>query len=411
MAPRPQHPLARVNSQTDPPVSRKDAVKSRRGAPPRKACPKEPQKPPPPIPLDQIDEDGNTGLHRAVLQEQHIYISDASKHAGCRNKAQKTALHLAAEKGDFTAIGHLLMLPGEVGVRVGTSVKCGRYIMWKPTALMICALLNHNTQLVVNGDEEPKLHEALRELIKVESGKQDWSGYTALMYACIAGNTPLATELVSFEAGIQSKGGWSALMLATQLGQLSIAAKLYRREYGLQNAGGWTALMDAAVNGRLEIAHLLAPKEQGMRTKKGKTALMLAVCNGHIDIATLLLKEAGHEDSFGYSALMYAVQMSHLPLVQLLGPMEGERYAERALGLLKDTTTPEVRTRYQEAMIGNGRNPLESDICEVLLSENDTPQHSQPLSLLSDCNDPEFLHGELKCPITPSELSTELGDK
>lgn len=392
MAPRAQHPLARVNSQRGAPVPRKDAtVRSRRGASSKETNPKEPTVPPPLVPLDHIDEDGNTGLHRAVIQEQYIYIPGASKHAGCRNKAHKTALHLAAERGDFTAIGHLVSLTGELGVRVGTSVKHRGYVLWKPTALMICALLNHDTQLVQDGDEEPKLHGALVALARAESRKQDWAGYTALMCACISGNAHLAMELAAAEAGIQSKGGWSALMLATQFGHLSVAAKLYRREYGLQNAGGWTALMDAAVNGRLEIAHLLAPKERGMYTKKGKTALMLAVCNGHIDIAALLLKEGGKEDASGYSALMYAVTMGHLPLVQLLGPVEGKLYAEKALSLLKSTTTPEIRARYQEAMAGDIQVPLESDTCEVLSSENDTSQCSQPPSLPSECTDPEFL--------------------
>ncbi|EFO62708.1 Protein 21.1 [Giardia lamblia P15] len=401
MAPKPQHPLARVKSHSGPSPSKRIAVaKLKRNVTSQETRPKEPPKPPPSIPLDYIDEDGNTGLHRAVLQEQYIYILDASKHAGRRNKAQKTALHLAAEKGDFTAISHLVLLTGETGVRVGASVKCGGYVTWKPTALMICALLNHSAQLVQSGEEDVKLHEALRALVKAESRKQDWSGYTALMYACIAGNTHLAMELAPIEAGIQSKGGWSALMLATQLGRLPIVAKLYRREYGLQNAGGWTALMDAAVNGYLEIAHLLASKERGMCTRKGRTALMLAVSNGHVDIAALLLKEGGHEDSSGYSALMYAVQKGHLALVRLLGPIEGEIYAERALRLLKDTVTPEVRARYQKAIAGCEQGLSERDVCDTLLSEGNTTQNSSPPSSLSECTDPEFLVTGLKYSMT-----------
>ncbi|ESU36349.1 Ankyrin repeat protein [Giardia duodenalis] len=411
MTPEPQHPLSRVKSYNGPSLSKRiAAIKPKRDAASREARPKEPPKPPPSIPLDHIDEDGNTGLHRAVLQEQYIYISDASKHAGRRNKAQKTALHLAAEKGDFTAISHLVLLTGETGVRVGGSVKYGGYIVWKPTALMICALLNHSTQLVQNGEEDIKLHEALKALVKAESRKQDWSGYTALMYACIAGNTHLAMKLAPIEAGIQSKGGWSALMLATQLGRLPIAAKLYHREYGLQNAGGWTALMDAAANGCLEIAHLLAPKERGMRTKKGRTALMLAASNGHADIAALLLKEGNYEDSSGYSALMYATQKGHLSLVQLLGPVEGELYAERALRLLKNTVTPEVRARYQEAMAGREQGPPERGVCETLPSEDNITQNSPPPSSPSECTELEFLVTGSKYAMAFCEPSTDISD-
>lgn len=275
---------------------------------------------------------------------------------------------------------------------------------------MICALLNHSTQLVQNGEEDIKLHEALKALVKAESRKQDWSGYTALMYACIAGNTHLAMELAPIEAGIRSKGGWSALMLATQLGRLPIAAKLYHREYGLQNAGGWTALMDAAANGCLEIAYLLAPKERGMRTKKGRTALMLAASNGHADIAALLLKEGNYEDSSGYSALMYATQKGHLSLVQLLGPVEGELYAERALRLLKNTVTPEVRARYQEAMARREQGPPERGVCETLPSEDNITQNSPPPSSPSECTELEFLVTGSKYAMAFCEPSTDISD-
>lgn len=392
MASRAQHPLARVNKKASAPIPRNGtAIRSKHGAASKETRPREPAIAPPEIPLDHIDDDGNTGLHRAVLQEQYIYISGASKYAGCRNKAHRTALHLAAEKGDFTAIGHLVTLTGELGVRVGGPLKHRGYVLWKPTALMICGIFNHSTQMVQDGNSEPKLHDALLALIKAESKKQDYAGYTALMYACISGNIDLAMELVKFEAGFQSKGGWSALMMATQFGHLSIAAKLYRKEYGFQNAGGWTALMDAAVNGRLEIAQLLVQKERGMYTKKGKTALMLAVCNGYIDIAALLLKESGREDNTGYSALMYAVKLGHLPLVQLIGPIEGELYGEKALALLKSTATPEIRTRYQKAITEGTYEPSESDTCEAFSSENNTSQYSQPPPLLSECTDLEFL--------------------
>lgn len=152
---------------------------------------------------------------------------------------------------------------------------------------MICALLNHSTQLVQNGEEDIKLHEALKALVKAESRKQDWSGYTALMYACIAGNTHLAMELAPIEAGIRSKGGWSALMLATQLGRLPIAAKLLPSR--VRAAECWRLdCPNGRCSQRLPRDSIPSCAERaGMRTKKGRTALMLAASNGHADIAAL----------------------------------------------------------------------------------------------------------------------------
>ncbi|TNJ26149.1 Ankyrin repeat protein 1 [Giardia muris] len=83
------------------------------------------------------------------------------------------------------------------------------------------------------------------------------------------------------------------LMEAVKKGDLK-GVKRNLSQAGKQDGYGGTALMWAAINGRADFISLLE-KEIGMQDNRGWTALMLAAHKGNTDCARLLLSEAGKQ--------------------------------------------------------------------------------------------------------------------
>lgn len=175
--------------------------------------------------------------------------------------------------------------------------------------------------------------EIVRLLLSRDGGKQDQDGRTALMYAAKNGHYACVVDLLCKESGKStSVEKYTALMYAVE-GVHEACVDALRVECGKKNKDGYTALMLAVHHRRVECIKYLHA-DLGI-TVFGKTALMFAAECGYEDCVRLLAdtKEAGMQRKDGYTALMLAVSNNHAGCVDILCEQKAEVSKRNASGL------------------------------------------------------------------------------
>ncbi|EFO63879.1 Protein 21.1 [Giardia lamblia P15] len=110
--------------------------------------------------------------------------------------------------------------------------------------------------------------------------------------------------------------GGTALMVAAVLGHVEAVKLLMRHESGMRDNDEWTALMWAALVGHAEVVKLLIETEGGMEKGKGFTALVLAAKYDHLECVKLLLEK--EKDISGRPAIRMASMWHHSEVVSFL---------------------------------------------------------------------------------------------
>lgn len=118
------------------------------------------------------------------------------------------------------------------------------------------------------------------------------------------------------------------LMIAAAAGDLDTCRSILFDHVGKRTNSGKTALMFAVEGGHVDVVKLLVEKEAGkISTNRGQitpvTALQIAALRGYDAIVSLLLdSEAGIQDKYGFTALMYASANNNITCIKLLLPKE-----------------------------------------------------------------------------------------
>ncbi|TNJ30502.1 Ankyrin repeat protein 1 [Giardia muris] len=157
----------------------------------------------------------------------------------------------------------------------------------------------------------------------IEQARQQYSGYTALMFAATGGHEECTRILAEYESGLRRDDGWTALMLAAYFGRVGCVQLLVTKELRLQDNEGETALIKASREGHIDCVRLLLP-EAGLQTKAGWTALMHATRNDNMDCVRLLAEsEAKIRTVDGQTALTMALTRTRFKVAALLCTFEG----------------------------------------------------------------------------------------
>lgn len=144
----------------------------------------------------------------------------------------------------------------------------------------------HQTPAPVTTYDKHPLHyvmnyiSCMRQLMVKEVGMS--SAHPTLscaLYCAVVANNLIAVKILStFETQMTNSNKESSLILAARLHYPLIAKELLIRELGHLDVNGFTALMYAAVQGDLRITNtIVSSREMCIQTQKGYSALMLAV--------------------------------------------------------------------------------------------------------------------------------------
>ncbi len=161
----------------------------------------------------------------------------------------------------------------------------------------------------------------------VSLNAQNNIGYSALMWACIKGNTDIALTLVKAGANLdlQDQSGYSTLMWAIDKGHTDIVPNLlaYGSDLNLQDESDYNALMVAIIQGHADIALTLvkAGANLDMQNEGGRSALMLAIIHGHTDVAIALIENGANielQDQSGFTALAASAAQNNLEIYNIL---------------------------------------------------------------------------------------------
>jgi len=193
-----------------------------------------------------------------------------------RDELGRTALHLAAARGDCVVVGHLL----EAGA-----------------------------------DAEAKAAD----------------GLTALYSAAMTGHVDVVRRLLEAgaKAEVKASNGWTALLVASRDGYLKVVDALLSSgrcgDLEARDRHGWTALYGAAWRGHASVVRRLleAGANADVKASNGSTALLAALCTCRFDVVDVLLTSSRFEDleardKHGRTALHYVAAWGHASLVRRL---------------------------------------------------------------------------------------------
>ena len=133
--------------------------------------------------------------------------------------------------------------------------------------------------------------------------RDDETGATALVIACMAGRRDMVEALLNHDADPDrpDAGGRTALQMACLVGKPMLVRLLldHEAEVNTRNNEDETPLINAAAAGRLEIAAMLlaAGAKVNAHGPNGMTALMFAVLVGSPEMVSLLLRNGADIDA------------------------------------------------------------------------------------------------------------------
>ena len=160
---------------------------------------------------------------------------------------------------------------------------------------------------------------------KFKTTRDEVTGATALMHACVDNNLEVVRILLPYEDVVTDNSGKTGLMIAAEHGYLDLAKLLMVTQVGKQRENGQTALMHAAAYDFEEVVELLLPREGTMIDRNGWTALMCAVWRGSNKAASILAQvEAGMTSYQGETAFLCACDAGNYELAKLLLEKEGK---------------------------------------------------------------------------------------
>ena len=169
-------------------------------------------------------------------------------------------------------------------------------------------MLNEKNEASQNGESfdlfsassEGKL-EVIEQLLEggTPVDMRDGDGVSALMHACLNGQTKAAKLLLERGAQVDlldDEEEMSALGMASLFGHTEVVELLLERgaQVDLQNSDGWSALMWASITGQTEVAKLLLERgaQVDLLDDDGMSALMYASTNSEELFEYLLLKNS-----------------------------------------------------------------------------------------------------------------------
>ncbi|KAE8649521.1 ankyrin repeat-containing protein ITN1 [Cucumis sativus] len=242
-----------------------------------------------------------------------------------------TELHLAAQRGDLTAVRQIL---GEIDAQmVGT---------------------------LSGADFDAEVAE-IRSAIVNEVNEL---GETALFTAAEKGHLAIVKELLQYSTKegmtMKNRSGFDPFHIAASQGHEAIVQVLLEHDPGLSKTVGQsnaTPIISAATRGHIGVVNVLLSTDSSsleISRSNGKNALHLAARQGHVEIVKALLRKdpqlARRNDKKGQTALHMAVKGTSCEVVKLL------LKADPALVMLPDrfgNTALHIATRKRRAEIVN----------------------------------------------------------
>ncbi|CAK9329652.1 unnamed protein product [Citrullus colocynthis] len=242
-----------------------------------------------------------------------------------------TELHLAAQRGDLTAVRQIL---GEIDAQmVGT---------------------------LSGADFDAEVAE-IRSAIVNEVNEL---GETALFTAAEKGHLDIVKELLQYSTKegmtMKNRSGFDPFHIAASQGHEAIVQVLLKHDPGLSKTVGQsnaTPIISAATRGHIGVVNVLLSTDSSsleISRSNGKNALHLAARQGHVEIVKALLRKdpqlARRNDKKGQTALHMAVKGTSCEVVKLL------LNADPALVMLPDrfgNTALHIATRKRRAEIVN----------------------------------------------------------
>ncbi len=246
------------------------------------------------------------GTQRAVGQQIDKFLADGADINGFDGPTGKTALHCAAESGDFTLVKHLIRR----GAHINVTDRGGR------TPLHWAAISGDSDVVLYLMRNDPSLQE-----------KQNFKSERALHCAAEKGNLEACMALVNAGCAVDpvTSAGRTPLHLAARWGHTDVVAYLLSKGASLIRItiGGNTALHEAAIGGHVDTAITLIERgiNKEAQAEDRITALLMAVKHGHKEFTRVLLERKcqvnarlSNEDC----ALHLAVRLGAQDLCELL---------------------------------------------------------------------------------------------
>ena len=156
---------------------------------------------------------------------------------------------------------------------------------------------------------------------------RDQHGKTALLWAVEKGHTEAVRFLADngAEINVRDRAGDTGLTIAAWRGKQDIIRVLLNRgaEINARNHEGHSAVLNATIKGHETVLKLLLEggADPNIITHAGTTPLIAAARNGHLDIAQILLINNSTVDAkseTGWTPLMYAAWVGHSHIVKAL---------------------------------------------------------------------------------------------
>ena len=175
-----------------------------------------------PTSINQPDNEGNTPLHRAVVQDNLPLVGlllSAKANIDAQNVAGLTPLHLAVKQGNLLTLHLLLIYQADIHAKDKEGHTPLDYINEKQHTDELQQILQPTPWDALASERDPFVVAWLLAAEKTRTN--DTQGWTPLHLAACLGHTEAMQDLITNKADIEAKNkhGWTPLHLATFLGQ------------------------------------------------------------------------------------------------------------------------------------------------------------------------------------------------
>lgn len=281
------------------------------------------------------DIDGRTALMHALIHHNVTIVPILfQREQGHVDFQGRTELYYAATSGNTDVfallLSEVLKRPKSIDILLALQRQLSKETEGVPPAIynLIQKHLDSASEHIQENTEIMSLlysgHTAFpRHLLRRCAKQKNSKGQTALMIA-VNLHLPSAVEiLLEYELFARDNEDQTALMYAAKLGSVKCTSLLLA-EAGQQNSQGNTALILALKSHHWDVAKLLArcPLEHGHQNKAGWTALMLSAKLGRPDVAELLISETKMLSYDQQTAFNLALAFKSEPVAILLAPYE-----------------------------------------------------------------------------------------
>ena len=215
----------------------------------------------------------------------------------------RSALHLAAQKGNIAVVKWLIKAKAEVDAQTKTG--------WTP--LMIAAQKGHGGIVQVLTEESADVKKSLKD------------GRTVLHIAAEENYVDVVNKLIKakeIEVDAQTETLWTPLMIAAQKGLGDIVDALIEAGAGINRTlrHRRTALHLAAENGNVAVVKQLVAKGAEVYTKTQWIHLIIEACQGHDENVKTHIKDIGLKKKLpdGRTILHIGAESGHTKVVSTL---------------------------------------------------------------------------------------------